>query len=218
MQLLSINIGSARTLQLGARSVSSGIDKASTARAYMGPLGLAEDVVVDQKHHGGPDQAVYVYSAEDYAWWGERLGQAQAYGTFGENLTFSSFGPGELRIGDRYRVGVAELEVTAPRIPCSVFAHRMKDPQWVRKFQEAGRPGFYARVLQPGEVRSGDPIEKVPAPEAYPTLLEVYRVWFEKSPQPETLQRILAAPIAARTRANYQERLRQAVATPEPNP
>lgn len=212
MVLLSINIGSSRTVRIGPRSVATGIDKAPVAHATIGPLGLAGDVVADQKNHGGPDQAVYVYSAEDYDWWAEQLGVAQDPGTFGENLTFSSFGPGPLRIGDRYQVGSATLEVTAPRIPCAVFAHRMNDPQWVWKFQRAGRPGFYARVLEPGEVRPGDPIEKFLAPGQYPTLAEVYALRFEKSPDPETLRRILAAPIATRTRKDYQERLREVTA------
>ena len=90
----------------------------------------------------GPDQALYLYSAEDYAWWAGELGAPPAPGTFGENLTLSSFGPVEVRIGDRFRVGAALVEATAPRIPCATFATRMGEPDWVKRFAAARRPGY----------------------------------------------------------------------------
>ena len=117
MRVDSVNAGRAELMKIGARTISTGIRKAPVERGYVGLLGLAGDVVADVENHGGPDQAVYVYSAEDYAWWGKELGAAPAPGTFGENLTLSSFDPEPVQIGDRYRVGAALLEVTAPRIP-----------------------------------------------------------------------------------------------------
>lgn len=83
----------------------------------IGRLGLLDDHIGDTRHHGGADQAAYLYSAEDYDWWAEQLGTALEPGTLGENLTLSSFGREAVHIGDRYRIGRVVLEVTSPRIP-----------------------------------------------------------------------------------------------------
>lgn len=102
---------------------------------------------LDTDRPAGPDQAVYLYSTEDYAWWEGELGRRLEPGLFGENLTVSSFGSDELRIGDRFVVGDVVLELTSCRIPCDVFAARMNEPQWIRRFRDARRPGAYARRL-----------------------------------------------------------------------
>ena len=136
-----MNAGRAEPMKIGARTITTGIRKAPVERGHVGTLGLVGDVVADREDHGGPDQAIYVYSSEDYAWWGEELGGAPEPGTFGENLTLSSFGPEPVRIGDRYRVGQTLLEVTAPRIPCSTFADangRAELGAAVRRRAEAG--------------------------------------------------------------------------------
>ncbi|MCX7802971.1 MAG: MOSC domain-containing protein, partial [Meiothermus ruber] len=159
------------------------------------------------EHHGGPDQAVYVYSAQDYDWWMEQLGEALLPGTFGENLTFSSFGAEPVRIGDRFRVGEVLLEITAPRIPCSTLAARMNDLEFVKKFRQAARPGFYARVLEAGRVQQGDPVQKIAAPTAFPTLADVFHLWYDKAPETARLRWILTAPLAERARAVLAARL-----------
>jgi len=161
VHIVSVNAGRAEAMKIGARTVTTGIRKGPVERGYVGPLGLAGDVVADVENHGGLDQALYVYSSEDYAWWAGELGGAPEPGTFGENLTLSSFGPGEVRIGDRFKVGPALIEATAPRIPCSVFATRMGEQEWVKRFAVARRPGIYARVVEPGTVRRGDTIRKL---------------------------------------------------------
>src|SRR5215213_8587873 len=109
-------------MQIGARIVSTGIRKQPVERGHVHASGLAGDVVADTENHGGLDQALYLYSREDYEHWAPELGGAPPPGTFGENLTLSSFGSEAVRIGDRFRIGTALVEVTAPRIPCSVFA------------------------------------------------------------------------------------------------
>src|SRR5687767_9196719 len=112
-------------MKIGARTVETGIRKAPVERGHVGALGLAGDAVAAEENHGGLDQALYLYNSEDYASWADELGAMPEPGTFGENLTLASFGPEPVRIGDRFRVGAALVEVTAPRIPCSVFATRM---------------------------------------------------------------------------------------------
>lgn len=92
MRLESIQIAAPRTLDVAGRAIETGIFKTSVGDASVGRLGVSGDSVVNRKHHGGPDQAVYVYSAQDYAWWEAELDGELAPGTFGENLTFADFG------------------------------------------------------------------------------------------------------------------------------
>ena len=207
MRLVSVNAGRSELMRIGARTVETGIRKAAVERGHVGALGLAGDVVADTENHGGPDQALYLYSSEDYAWWSEQLGSAPEPGTFGENLTLSSFGAEPVRIGDRFRIGAALVEVTAPRIPCSVFATRMDEPGWVKRFAEARRPGLYVRVLEPGDVAVGDAVERFGGAEGNPTVVDLMYVWYEHEPDPELLERLLASPLAERARTSVENKL-----------
>ena len=207
MRVVSVNAGRAEPMRIGARTITTGIRKAAVERGYVSALGLAGDTVVDQESHGGPDQALYLYSAEDYAWWARELGTVPAPGTFGENLTLSSFGPAELRIGERFRIGPALVEATAPRIPCATFATRMGEPEWVKRFAGARRPGFYARVLEPGEVAEGDRVERIGGGDGGPTVVELMDAWYDPQPPLELLGRLLASPLAVRARAGLERKL-----------
>ena len=207
MRVDSVNAGRPEPMTIGGRTISTGIRKAPVGRGFAGPFGLAGDAVVDQEAHGGLDQALYLYSSADYAWWGGELGSTPGAGTFGENLTLSSFGPGEVRIGDRFRVGPALVEVTAPRIPCSTFATRMGEPNWVKRFAAARRPGLYVRVLEPGEVAEGDPVERLAGANGHPAVVELMDAWYDPQPPVELLERLLASPLAVRARAAVERKL-----------
>ncbi len=206
MNLVAINVSSGSQLKIDQRITRTGIFKTGVPAAEIGQLGLPDDVVANQKHHGGPDQAIYVYSAEDYAWWAGQLGRALAPGSFGDNLTLSSFGSDDVQVGDRYRIGAVEIEVTAPRIPCSTLAAHMGDPTFIDRFRAAERPGFYARVLTPDVAHTGDPV-RVQARQSGVTLNALFRLWYNPHPDPKELEHALAAPIAVRMRARYENLL-----------
>lgn len=127
-------------------------------------FGVFGDVQGDTEHHGGPDQAVYAYSQEDADHWSSALGRPIPAGLFGENLRTRGVATTHAVIGARWRIGTALLEVTSPRVPCATFAERMGEPQWVKRFTEAGRVGTYLRVLEAGRTQAGDDIvvEHVP--------------------------------------------------------
>lgn len=144
----------------------------------VGKLGLYADVQADRKHHGGEDQAVYAYAAEDADWWAEQLGRDIPPGLFGENLRVAGLDVSNARVGERWKIGdEVVLEVTSPRTPCMTFARWMgeEDHGWVRRFSDARRLGAYLRVVSTGFVQSGDAIEVIPAPAGAPTILDDYR-------------------------------------------
>jgi len=208
MKLISVNIGKPQTQQNGEKLETTGIYKSS----FQGPvkittLGIAEDFIGSPKHHGGPDQAVYVYSAEDYAWWSRELGRELAPGTFGDNLTISGIESSDFNIGDRLILGNVILEATAPRIPCSTLATRMGDPHFVKKYRDAERPGFYCRVIAEGEIEAGvEVIVQGSAGEAV-GINEVFRDWYERDKDEAMLRRFLSSPIAIRARRKLESHL-----------
>ena len=212
MNVVSVNAGRAELMKIGGRTVSTGIRKAPVERGHIGTLGLVGDVVADKENHGGPDQAIYLYSSEDYAWWSGKLGGVPEPGTFGENLTLANFGPEPVRIGDRYRVGEALVEVTAPRIPCAVFATRMGEPDWVKRFADARRPGLYVRVLEPGAVAAGDAVDRLGGGTGNPSVIDLMDVWYDTEPDPELLEQLLESPLAERARPNVERKLARALA------
>ncbi|MBK8616990.1 MAG: MOSC domain-containing protein [Anaerolineales bacterium] len=208
MQLTSINIGQKQTLQSGDKSEITGIFK----QPVSGPiqittLGIAEDFIGSPKHHGGPDQAVYVYGTKDYEWWSTELGREVDAGTFGENLTISELESAKFNIGDFLHVGEVTLQVTAPRIPCGTFARRMEDPQFVKRFRAAERPGLYCRVIKEGVVKTGDEVRVETYTGETISVTQMYRDYYEKDKSEETLRRNLAAPIAVRARVDLEEEL-----------
>jgi MOSC domain-containing protein YiiM len=139
-------------------------------------VGLAGDQIYDRDHHGGPDQAIYAYAAEDQAWWAAELNRELVGGAFGENLTTEGLDVTGAVIGERWRVGQdgLVLEVTSPRIPCRTFQGWMDEPHWVKRFTAHGAPGAYLRVVTPGTVGAGDLIEVVDRPEHGMTIGDVF--------------------------------------------
>ncbi|MFF8913391.1 MOSC domain-containing protein [Streptomyces sp. NPDC015032] len=169
-----------------------------------GGSGLAGDTVCDLRHHGGSDQAVYAFAREDLDGWERVLGRRLANGAFGENLTTSGLDVNGARIGERWRIGPdLVLEVTSSRIPCRTFAGHLGEKGWVRRFTQAGAPGAYLRVIEPGEIRSGDPVEIVHRPGHEVTV----RLDFEAS----TTRRELLPHLLAAGNALHPETLRAAL-------
>ncbi len=210
MQLISVNLGHERTLQQKGRVEKTGIFKLPTdGPIKVTKLGLEDDVIVSKKHHGGPDQAVYIYGMLDYEWWSRELGREMPPGTFGENLTISDLESARFAIGDTLSTGDATLQVTAPRIPCRTFAARMDDPLWVKKFRQAERPGLYCRVLKEGFVKTGDNVSVEKYRGETISVLEMYRDYYEKDKSRETLLRHLNTPIAIRARKDIEKDLQK---------
>ncbi|WP_425147306.1 MOSC domain-containing protein [Deinococcus sp.] len=209
MQVLSVNVGTAQPIQ--AKSGQSGIFKQpARGPVWVSTLGLSGDQIVDTPNHGGPEQAVYVFTQPDYDQWSERLGQTLAAGTFGENLLISDLESASLAIGERLRMGGVLLEITSARIPCVTLAARMNDPEFVKTFRQVRRPGFYARVLQEGNLEAGQSVQlegQRPADGA--SVLDSFEYFYTKVPSRELIQRLLGAPIHEKMRRELEEKLGQ---------
>ncbi|MPY65597.1 MOSC domain-containing protein [Deinococcus sp. SDU3-2] len=208
MQLLSVHVGQPTAVQVGPRQIVSGIRKhAVPGRVAVTAAGLDGDHVMNRKHHGGPDQAVYVYTREDYAHWEEVLGRPLEPGTFGENLLLGGLESAGVTIGERFRVGGVLLEVTAARIPCATLGARMGDAGFVKQFAAARRPGFYVRVLEGGDVGAGDRVTREPGPARAPTVAQTFDLRFAPRPPREELERWLTYPLARRLRRDLEKLL-----------
>lgn len=157
----SIQIG--RVAPLGPHGVLSGFVKATAhGPVEAGELGLSGDEQADPTVHGGPDKAVYFYPSEHYPRWIHDVPdheQKLVAGAFGENVTTQGLDESGVTIGEVFRIGTTELQVTQPRQPCYKLGLRFDDPSLGRIMMQAGRTGWYARVLKPGILRAGDEIQ-----------------------------------------------------------
>ena len=166
-RIVSVNVGAPRQISVRrGRPLMSAIVKSPVeGRVRVEGVNLAGDDQADRRVHGGPDKAVYAYAREDTDWWESELGRELPHGMFGENLTLEGVEVTGAVVGERWRAGTVELEVSQPRLPCAKLGLRFGDPLMVRRFGEASRPGAYLRIIQEGDLGAGDEIELLSRPE-----------------------------------------------------
>lgn len=194
-RVVSVNVGVPTQVPYRGGLVSTGIFKSPVDGPVMLRVsGFDGDGQADLSVHGGVHKAAYVYSADAYAWWAAELGHGLQPGEFGENVTVSGFGDGDVSVGDVLRVGGATGQVAAPREPCFKLGIRMGDPRFVPRFREANRTGFYLRVLVEGPVEAGDRIEVVERAEGSVSIAEFHRIFVEGRDDRQALARLAAAP------------------------
>lgn len=193
MRLVSINVGLPREVEWRGKPVTTAIFKSPVAGpVVLEPLNLAGDRQADPAVHGGVHKAVYAYPAEHYAFWRAELPDAElAWGGFGENFTVEGFQEDRLFVGDRLRVGGAELRVTEPRVPCFKLGLRFGDTQMVKRFLASGRSGFYLAVERPGLVEAGQPFEWIERPAHGLTIAHMARIYAGELDDSATIQRLL---------------------------
>ncbi len=175
-----MNLGAIADIDIDGWPGQTAIDKQPVAgRVYASNLGLVGDECADTEHHGGLDQALYVYAREDLDWWTEQAGREFRNGEFGENLTTAGLDVSIALIGEIWRIGAdVVVQITAPRIPCRVFKAWTGEDHWVKRFAAAGRPGAYLRVLAEGTLGAGDQIEVGSQPEPRVTVTESMRAYY----------------------------------------
>ena len=178
-RVISVNTGRGQDAAWAGSLRRTAISKRPVAgRSEVGRLGLGGDEQVDKPAHGGPEQALYAYAREDLDWWVEQLGRELTNGMFGENITTAGLDVTGALIGETWDLGTARVQVTAPRIPCVVFAGWMDERHWVKRFGDARRPGAYLRVLREGAVGAGDRIEVLSRPAERVTIAESMTAYY----------------------------------------
>jgi MOSC domain-containing protein YiiM/ferredoxin-NADP reductase len=192
-RLLSVNVGLPRDIEWKGRTVRTGIWKDPVrGRCRVGRLNLDGDGQGDLAGHGGEQRAVFVYQIESYRYWQEQLRRTDfVHGQFGENFTIEGLPDHEVRIGDRYQIGSALFEVTQPRVTCYRVGIRMDEPRMPALLTSSGRPGFYFRVLQEGEVGAGDAIVKVGEAKERMTVAEINALLYSPDHARDRLERAL---------------------------
>jgi len=192
-RLLSVNVGLPRDIEWKGRTVRTGIWKNPVCdRCRVGRLNLDGDGQGDLAGHGGEQRAVFVYQIESYRYWQERLKRTDfVNGQFGENFTVEGLSDDAVCIGDRYQIGSALFEVTQPRVTCYRVGIRMNEPRMPALLTSSGRPGFYFRVLQEGEVGAGDEIVRVGQAKEPMTVAEINALLYSPNHAHDRLERAL---------------------------
>ncbi|MBD5604809.1 MAG: MOSC domain-containing protein [Candidatus Eremiobacteraeota bacterium] len=180
--VVSVNVARKALVVTERRRFTTAIRKRpiATERAELGDDRVAGDDQADNESHGGPDRAVYAYACEDYAWWEAQLGRPLPPGLFGENLTLTGIDVNGAAIGERWRVGDAILRVTSPRIPCYKLAHVVGEPDFVKRFAQAHRPGAYLAIERAATIGRGAAVEVISRPDAILTLAEFNKIYFDE--------------------------------------
>src|ERR1051325_3162791 len=210
MEIISVNVGLPRLVLRNGEPVSTGIFKEPVAgRIRLRTLNLDGDRQADLSVHGGPQKAVYLYPSEHYEFWRRELPDMELpWGMFGENFTTTGFQETETNVGDRFRVGSAELMVTQPRMPCFKLGIRFGRTDIIRRFLASERSGFYLSVAKEGEVGVGDEFELIEKNESGVRVVEVTRLYSSDRRNIDLLRRAIATKALPESwRGYFQEHL-----------
>ncbi|MGY4315081.1 MOSC domain-containing protein YiiM [Bradyrhizobium sp. JR3.5] len=192
-RLLSVNVGLPRNVAWKNRTIRTGIWKNPVhGRCRVGRLNLDGDGQGDLGGHGGEQRAIFVYQIESYRYWQVQMGRTDfVHGQFGENFTIEGLPDDAVCIGDRYRIGSAVFEVTQPRVTCYRVGIRTNEPRMPALLTSSGRPGFYFRVLDEGEVGAGDEIVKLGEADERMTVAEINALLYSSNHPRDRLERAL---------------------------
>src|SRR5262245_24410855 len=211
-RLLSLNVGLPREITWNGKTLRTAIWKFPVeGRRMVRQLNIDGDEQADLAGHGGEQRAVFVYQTDSYGYWEHFLGRNDfSFGQFGENLTVEGLADNEVCIGDRYRIGDAVFEVTQPRVTCYRVGIRMNEPRMPALLVSHGRPGFYFRVLQEGEVGAGDNIVKLADGPERITVAEIDALLYLPGHSRQQMERALRIPALSQGwQASFQAMLRE---------
>ncbi len=215
MKIISVNVGLPRLVLRDGEPVSTGIFKEPVAqRVVMRTLNLDGDRQSDLSVHGGPEKAVYVYPSEHYDFWKHELPEMDLpWGVFGENFTTTGLLETKVNIGDKFRIGAAEVMVTQPRMPCYKLGIRFGRADIIKRFLLSERTGFYLSVLKEGEVGAADELELLERNAAGVKVVDVTRLYSTDKDNVDLLRRLVALEALPESWREYlQKRLDKLVA------
>jgi len=199
MEVLATNIGQAQLIEWRGQQISTGIFKYPTNQPiFLGNEDVEGDHVIDRRYHGGTDKACYIYSADHYSFWKEKYPNSDwSFGMFGENLTVEGLLESEIRIGDRFLLGKALVEVAQPRQPCFKLGIRFGNQQVVDDFWLSEYPGIYVRIIESGIVMKGDQMLLVSQNQERLTVAEVFSVFRKDATNFDLMEKAIQEPLLA---------------------
>ncbi|SDN11956.1 MOSC and FAD-binding oxidoreductase domain-containing protein [Streptomyces wuyuanensis] len=214
--LLSVNVGTPKDVSWQGRTVHTGAWKAPVRGARtVRRLNIDGDGQGDLAGHGGEMRAVLVYQSDSYCHWREQLGRDDlTFGIFGENFTVDGMPDDDVCIGDRYRIGEAEFEVTQPRVTCYRVGMRLGEPAMASLLVAHHRPGFYLRVLSEGRVEAGDAITLLRRGPEELTVADTDALLYLPDRDPALLRRALDIPALS---PGWQKSFRELATAREPD-
>ena len=207
MRLISLNTGLPREVSWKGQIVSTGIFKEPIKGPVMlRTLNLDGDRQADLSVHGGVSKAVYAYPIEHYEFWQTELPDMKLpYGMFGENFTIEGLREDATFIGDRFRIGTAEIMVTEPRMPCYKLGLKFGRTDIVKRFLTSRRTGFYFAVLKEGEVETGDALEPLSRDAHGITVADITRLYAFVKDDLQMLRRVVQLEALSESWRSYFE-------------
>lgn len=191
-------MGLPRIVEYNGEPVATGIFKEPVPGPVMlRRLNLDGDAQADLTVHGGVSKAVYAYPSEHYEYWNKELPDDYLkdgelpYGMFGENFTTLGLLEAEVNVGDRFRIGAAELMATEPRLPCYKLGIKFGRADIIKRFLQSRRTGVYFAVLKEGAVAAGDAIEVMERDKNGITISDITRLYAFEKDDLVTLRRVV---------------------------
>jgi MOSC domain-containing protein YiiM len=205
MKLVSVNVGLPRQVMWQGKPVTTAIFKEPVSGPVrLDTLNLEGDRQADLSVHGGADKAVYAYPAEHYTYWHQELPELELpWGMFGENFTIEGLLEDSVNIGDRFRIGTAEVVVTQPRLPCYKLGVKFGRADMVKRFLASRRTGFYLAVLKEGEVKAGDNIELLWRDENNVTVADITRLYAFDRDDTASMERVVQVEALPKSWIDY---------------
>jgi MOSC domain-containing protein YiiM len=205
MKIISVNVGLPQLVLRNGEPVSTGIFKEPVAgRVMVRTLNLDGDRQADLSVHGGPEKAVYAYPSEHYDFWKQELPDMDlSWAMFGENLTTTGLFETEINIGDKFRIGTAEVMVTQPRMPCYKLGIRFGRTDIIKRFLVSERSGFYVSVLKEGEVGAGDEFHLIEKNASGVRVVDVTRLYSSDKENVDLMRRAIATEALPDSWRNY---------------
>ena len=198
MKVISVNVGMPRIVEYNGEPVATGIFKDPVRGPVMlRRLNLDGDAQADLAVHGGVSKAVYAYPSEHYEYWNKELPDDYLkhgelpYGMFGENFTTLGLIEDEVNVGDRFRIGSAELMATEPRLPCYKLGIKFGRADIIKRFLQSRRTGIYFAVLKEGKVEAGDAVEVMERDKNKITISDITRLYAFEKDDLATLRRVV---------------------------
>ncbi|WP_299115925.1 MOSC domain-containing protein [uncultured Winogradskyella sp.] len=193
MKIISTNIAKPTTFIWEGKKVTTGIYKKPTnAPIHLGKEDVRGDEVSDRRVHGGEFKACYLFSADHYPYWqGLYPNLDWTYGMLGENLTVENLDEKQLIIGDIYQLGKAVVQITIPREPCFKFAHKFGTDDVLQQFIEHGYSGSYVRVIEEGEVTTGDTFKLIESTKNSISIFQLFELLFSENKNRSHLKLLL---------------------------